>query len=89
MAYTAADLAIWHTVASMALPAFTIHTIVHQSQKFIQKTRAMDKLKRFGPVGLGLACIPFIIHPIDHLTDWAMDNTLRKLYSDKIKKHSH
>lgn len=89
MMYTAVDMSIFHSVASMALPAFTIHTIVHQSSKIIQKTRAVEKLKRFGPVGLGLASIPFIIQPIDHGVEWIMDNTIRKYYGNKIKKHSH
>lgn len=30
-------------------------------------------------VGIGLACIPLIIKPIDHGVDFAMDKTFRQL----------
>lgn len=85
MAFYAMDLAIWHSLASMMLPAFTIHSIVKYSGKVINKiSNSASKFGRFGPTFLGLASIPFIIHPLDHATDFGMDFTLRRLYSHKM-----
>jgi len=86
MQYTCLDKAIWHTFASMLLPAFTIHTIVHQSGNLFKKIFGKtSKLGVWLPVALGLCSIPFIIHPLDHLTDYVMDNTLREyVYKGKI-----
>ena len=85
MAYYALDTSIWHSLASMALPAFTIHTIVHYSSSLLKKfVKPTSRIGRFGPTAIGLASIPFIIHPLDHMTDWAMDRTLRLAYKDKL-----
>jgi fission process protein 1 len=88
MAYKACDLFAWHSIASMALPAFSIHSMVKYSGKAIQKvseTRALpERLKKFGPTAFGLGMIPFIIHPLDHLTDFVFDNSIRKLYAHKL-----
>ena len=32
------------------------------------------------PTAIGLFAIPFIIHPIDHCTDYLLDNSIRKFY---------
>lgn len=83
----AMDLAIWHSLASMALPAFTIHSIVKFSGKLMKNTNIANPASRlfmFGPTLIGLASIPFIIHPIDHFTDLAMNNSLRRFYSHKL-----
>lgn len=82
MVKNAIDLTIWHGLASMAIPAFTIHTIVKYSSvglKHFPKVYG-TKYGKFLPSILGLVSIPFIIHPIDHMTDYAMDNTIRKYY---------
>jgi len=84
------DTFIWHALASMLLPATTIHAIVKYSNKLIKKfKKAPLPMKRFGPTIMGLASIPFIIHPIDHFTDWGMDNTIRNFYFDKLPKKMH
>lgn len=45
---------------------------------------------KFVPVVLGLCTIPFIIGPIDHGTDWVLDNTTRKYcYDGYFKRSSH
>ena len=102
------DLLIWHSFASMILPAFTVHSIVKYSNKGVSMfnmIRDKDKnliqhkcgnsfkptLEMFSyrsriqawlPTMIALACIPFIIHPIDHATDFVMDNSIRKLYGE-------
>lgn len=77
------DRLIWHSFASMLLPALTVHTIVKCTGKGINKFdmfNTMPKTRSWAPTILALACIPFIIHPLDHLTDYIMDNSIRKMY---------
>lgn len=63
------DSAIWHSIASITLPTFTIHSIVKLTNKVSNK-------KWMAPV-LGLASIPLIVGPIDHGTDNLMDGYIR------------
>ena len=70
------------------IPGFVIHKFVKYSKMAIaSKTlRSMSSIFKgpgvikFGPTFLGLAAIPFIIHPIDHSVDYLMDNTYRKWF---------
>ena len=90
--YTALDQTIWHGMASLAFPAVTIHQIVHYSQKYAAPkiTNYLPKYGRFSPILFGLGSIPFIIHPLDHLADFIMNNSLRKYgYPGKVEIHSH
>jgi fission process protein 1 len=94
MIYSCLDTSIFHTFASMALPAFTIHSIVKYSLKFLKKTIGeKSRLTKFLPVALGLTSIPFIIHPLDHGTEWVMDKTIRSFYYIKVpylkEEHEH
>jgi len=85
------DSIIWHSFASMILPAVTIHSIVKYTGKFINKANLLRSFPRFRgwlPTLIGLSSIPFIIHPLDHATDFAMDNTVRRLYRNENKKHN-
>lgn len=85
MAYFSADLLLWHSLASMMIPALTIHSIVKYSGKAIKKYgNAASNFGRFGPTVIGLLSIPFIIHPIDHATDIAMNATIRRFYNYKL-----
>jgi fission process protein 1 len=77
------DRTIWHSFASMLLPAFTVHAIVKYCGKGFNNLAYFNRYPRvrtWGPTMIALTSIPFIIHPIDHATDFVMDNTLRKLY---------
>lgn len=75
----ALDQTIWHGIASMIVPGFTVHQTVKIARKVV-KDSAHIHLKRIFPVALGLGIIPVIVHPIDHYTDVLMDNTIRKIY---------
>jgi len=85
MLIKAGDLSLWHTFASMILPAVSIHTIVKTSGHGLNNLSKMGyKFPRWGkflPTAFGLASIPFIIHPLDHLTDYVMNQTIRKFYT--------
>ncbi len=84
MKWKAFDTGIWHTFASMLLPAATIHTIVKYSSiglnHVIKNNTQFVRFGRFAPSIIGLISIPFIIHPIDHAVDMAMDYGLRPYY---------
>ena len=41
----------------------------------------MSAVQTWGATLVGLATIPFIIHPIDHAVDYVLDNSLRTLYT--------
>ncbi|CAN3364877.1 hypothetical protein DICA3_E19944 [Diutina catenulata] len=74
--------AIFQLVASMALPAFTIHSTVRYSSVLF-KNASNPKIKTWGPVALGLAVVPALPYifdePVEHVVDWAFDE-LEKFY---------
>lgn len=83
------DLSIWHSGASIVFPAVCINRFVHFSSNYLKKKRVYGN--KVIPTFLALCLIPFIIHPIDHITDYLMDNSYRKYfkfqeYDDDIKK---
>lgn len=54
--------------------------------------RSAMRYPGIGATAIGLASIPFIIHPIDHGTDLFMDNVMRPNYSqymDRSEKSVH
>ena len=90
--YTGIDQTIWHSMASLAFPAITIHQIVHYSSKYAAPkiSHYLPKYGRFSPIIFGLGSIPFIIHPLDHIADFIMNQSLRKYwYHGKVQIHSH
>lgn len=95
MAYTIFDGLLFHGIASMALPAITIHKIVHTLTDLTQKLPKTSKLHKypkllaFLPSILGLSSIPLIVSPIDHGTEYIMDHSIRKAYLDSLPPISH
>lgn len=87
-AIVAGDLTLWHSFASMIFPAVTIHTIVRLTGKGLTLnlfSKLNPKVRQWTPTLIGLSSIPFIIHPLDHITDYLMDLSVRKLYrTEKI-----
>ncbi len=75
--------AVFQTLASMALPAFTIHSIVRYSAPLFSRIKGQSKtavrLRGSGPTIAGLAFVPLLPflfdHPVeyvvDHVFDWA------------------
>lgn len=68
--------AVFQSLASMALPAFTIHSIVKLGIKAFAKS-PNPTLKNWGPVALGLGAIPALPYmfdePVEHVVDSAFD----------------
>lgn len=68
-----AQRAIFQGVASMGLPAFTIHSVVKYSGKALKKS-ANTTIRSYGPIGLGLAVVPFLPYifdkPVEEAVEW-------------------
>jgi hypothetical protein len=67
---TTAKRAVFQSIASMALPAFTIHTVVHESKKFFKR---VGRFQKWGPSALGLSIVPFLPlydHPVETACDY-------------------
>lgn len=79
---TGGDVVIWQMLASVAIPGFTINRVCWAVGKGIKAAKFKHKFGKWIPTIVGLASIPFIIHPIDGAVDSLMDNTYRKYLKD-------
>ena len=62
-----AQRAVFQSLASMGLPAFTIHSIVRYSGKFLRNNKNV-MLRSYGPIGVSTSpklysCLVFILYP--------------------------
>ena len=75
----AVDCLLWQTFASVLVPGFTINRICKLSSFLMTKSniQPLVRANKILTTGIGLASIPFIIHPIDHLCHVAMDKSVR------------
>ena len=68
-----AQRAIFQGIASMGLPAFTIHSIVRYSGRALKDAKNV-RIRTYGPIGLGLAAVPalpFIFDkPVEEAVEW-------------------
>ena len=87
VAENAIDTLLWQTLASVAIPGYVIRLITFTSESVVTnkkfETKLPKKVIRFGPTGIGLFAIPFIIKPIDHSVDYLFENYLRKWFKTK------
>ncbi|KAE8185924.1 hypothetical protein CF336_g7201 [Tilletia laevis] len=70
--------AVFQTLASMALPAFTIHSIVRYSAPLFARS-ASRRLASLGPTVSGLACVPALPFIFDHPVEQAVDFVFDKI----------
>ncbi|KAF7313570.1 hypothetical protein HMN09_00513200 [Mycena chlorophos] len=72
----AVERATFQSIASMALPAFTIHTAVKQAKKAFDKSQN-PRLRAWGPTVTGLAIVPVLPylfdHPVEQVTERAFN----------------
>ena len=65
---------IFQSLASMGLPAFTIHSVVRYSGRAMKDLKNKT-IRTWGPIGLGLAVVPFLPslfdHPVENAVEWA------------------
>lgn len=78
--------AIFQGLASMGLPAFTIHSIVRYSGRAMKDVKNKT-LRTWGPIGLGLAAVPFLPYmfdePVEHATEWVFYNAFKMVGGEK------
>ncbi|KAH6856044.1 mitochondrial 18 KDa protein-domain-containing protein [Chaetomium sp. MPI-CAGE-AT-0009] len=65
---------IFQSVASMGLPAFTIHSVVRYSGRAMKDVKNV-RVRTWTPIGLGLAVVPFLPSifdkPVENAVEWA------------------
>ncbi|KAJ5486291.1 hypothetical protein N7530_000591 [Penicillium desertorum] len=75
-----AKRAVFQSIASMGLPAFTIHSVVRYSGQMMKGVKVAF-IRTWTPIGLGLAVVPFLPyifdHPVDEAVEWAFRTGLR------------
>ncbi|KIP07723.1 hypothetical protein PHLGIDRAFT_105335 [Phlebiopsis gigantea 11061_1 CR5-6] len=83
--------AVFQSIASMALPAFTIHTAVKQAKKAFVNVQN-PKVKTWGPTATGLAIVPVLPYlfdkPVEHATDIVFEWIERKLIEQQSSSAS-
>jgi len=74
------DTLVWQAFASVIVPGFTINRICAFSLTGLARAlpHVAESSRKWATTGVGLGVIPFIIHPIDNLIHFVMDNTTRK-----------
>lgn len=75
----AVQRAVFQSIASMGLPALTIHSIVRYSGKALKDVKNV-KLRTYGPIGLGLAAVPFLPFIYDKPVEEAVEWTFHKAF---------
>jgi mitochondrial fission process protein 1 len=64
---------IFQSLASMGLPAFTIHSVVRYSGRAMKDVKNKT-IRTWGPIGLGLAVVPFLPslfdEPVENAVEW-------------------
>ncbi|CAG8976384.1 hypothetical protein HYALB_00006157 [Hymenoscyphus albidus] len=64
---------VFQSIASMGLPAFTIHSIVRYSGRALKDNKSM-RIRTYGPIGLGLAAVPALPYlfdkPVEEAVEW-------------------
>ncbi|MCJ1284575.1 hypothetical protein MMC26_003908 [Xylographa opegraphella] len=71
--------AIFQGLASMGLPAFTIHSIVRYSGQALKNAKNTT-IRTYGPIGLGLAAVPFLPYMFDKPVENAVEWTFHKAF---------
>lgn len=80
VALAAFDTLVWQALASVIVPGFTINRICAYSLAGMARAipHVAETSRKWATTGIGLGTIPFIVHPIDSLIHYVMDNTTRK-----------
>ncbi|MCJ1264171.1 hypothetical protein MMC22_004042 [Lobaria immixta] len=83
--------AVFQSLASMGLPAFTIHSIVRYSGRALKNTKNTT-IRSYGPIGLGLAAVPFLPFifdkPVEHAVEWSFHKAFETVGGTEAVRHS-
>lgn len=78
---------VFQGLASMALPAFTIHSAVRYSSIAFKNVK-VKPVRTYGPVAVGLGIVPLLPYifdePVEHAVDWVFDKG-EELYKNKLE----
>ncbi|CAK7271633.1 hypothetical protein SEPCBS119000_004705 [Sporothrix epigloea] len=72
-----AQRAVFQSIASMGLPAFTIHSVVRYSGRAL-KNAPNKTIRTWGPIGLGLAVVPLLPTLFDKPVENAVEYAFHK-----------
>ncbi|ODQ63379.1 hypothetical protein NADFUDRAFT_62942 [Nadsonia fulvescens var. elongata DSM 6958] len=81
------ERAVFQSIASMGLPAFTIHSTVKYASKALKDAKN-PALRAYGPVALGLAVVPALPFLFDEPVEKAVEYVFHKgteFYNGKTK----
>lgn len=78
IAVTAGDALLWQTFASVVIPGYTINRLCAFSEHVLKVLKWPKSVSKWITVGVGLASIPIIIHPIDSVVTIGMNLTYRR-----------
>ncbi|KAF2864541.1 hypothetical protein K470DRAFT_273864 [Piedraia hortae CBS 480.64] len=77
---------IFQSIASMGLPAMTIHSVVKYSGRAMKNVKN-QRLRTWGPIGLGLSVVPMLPRlfdePVERATEWLFYNTFKAVGGEK------
>ncbi|KAH7916766.1 mitochondrial 18 KDa protein-domain-containing protein [Hygrophoropsis aurantiaca] len=85
LAMAASKRAVFQSIASMALPAFTIHTAVKQAKKAFTNVHN-PRVKTWGPTLTGLAIVPVLPYLFDHPVETATDKAFEWIEKKFIER---
>ncbi|KAL0255521.1 hypothetical protein I308_100325 [Cryptococcus tetragattii IND107] len=86
LAMVAVKRSVFQAVASMALPAFTIHTAVKYAGRAFAKSQNAT-LRRWGPTAVGIGIVPALPYLFDHPVEQATEALFEKLEESYFKKN--
>jgi len=73
---------IFQSLASMGLPAFTIHSVVRYSGRALKDVKNKT-VRTWGPIGLGLSVVPFLPalfdKPVENAVEWVFHKGFEQL----------
>ncbi|KAH3686270.1 hypothetical protein WICPIJ_002767 [Wickerhamomyces pijperi] len=76
----ATERALFQSIASMGLPAFTIHSTVKYATIYANKHIKNPTLRLWGPIGLGLSVVPILPTLFDEPVEHALGVVFKKLH---------
>lgn len=83
---------VFQAVATMALPAFTIHSVVKYSGRLMHNVKN-PRVKGWGPTFLGLATVPALPylfdHPVEHVIDAVFDKAEELAFGAPRSRQTH
>ncbi|KKK16873.1 hypothetical protein ARAM_006200, partial [Aspergillus rambellii] len=85
-----AQRAVFQSIASMGLPAFTIHSVVKYSGRVLKNNKSVF-FRTWAPIGLGLSVVPFLPYlfdePVEKAVEWAFETGLRAYAGEDAVRH--